>query len=126
MDYSPPGFSIHRNTGMGCHFLFQRIFLTQGSNQCLLYCRQTLYRLSHQGSPCESIYKYTYTRKIRVYPFALKQFSVFQYISFCLYCICFRNWKIKCTNISYVTPMTFENSHLFSLKLWSLIVFIMS
>ena len=36
---------------MGCHFLFQGIFLTQGSNAGLLYCRQLLYPLSHQGSP---------------------------------------------------------------------------
>ena len=25
-----------KNTGVGCHFLLQRIFLTQGSNPCLL------------------------------------------------------------------------------------------
>ena len=35
MDCSPPGSSVHgifpgRNPGMGCHFLLQRIFLTQG------------------------------------------------------------------------------------------------
>ena len=36
---------------MGCHFLLQGIFLTQGSNPGLPHCRQTLYRLSHQGSP---------------------------------------------------------------------------
>ena len=38
---------------MGCHFLLQGIFLTQGSNSCLfhlLHCRQILYHLSHQGS----------------------------------------------------------------------------
>ena len=29
---------------MGCHFLLQGIFPTQGSNLGLLYCRQTLYR----------------------------------------------------------------------------------
>ena len=34
---------------MGCHFLLQGIFLTQGSNPGLPHCRQTLYRLSHQG-----------------------------------------------------------------------------
>ena len=34
---------------MGCHFLLQRIFPTQGSNPGLPHCRQTLYRLSHQG-----------------------------------------------------------------------------
>ena len=26
-----------KNTGKGCHFLLQKIFLTQGSNLCLLY-----------------------------------------------------------------------------------------
>ena len=36
---------------MGCHFLLQGIFPTQGSNSGLLHCRQILYRLSHQGSP---------------------------------------------------------------------------
>ena len=39
------------NTGVGCHFLLQGIFPTQGSNPGLSHCRQTLYRLSHQGSP---------------------------------------------------------------------------
>ena len=33
---------------MGCHALFQRIFPTQGSNPCLLHCRQILY---HHGRP---------------------------------------------------------------------------
>ena len=37
------------NTGVACHFLFQEIFLTQGSNSVLLHCRQILYHLSHQG-----------------------------------------------------------------------------
>ena len=31
------------------HFLLQRIFPIQGSNLCLLHCRQILYQLSHQG-----------------------------------------------------------------------------
>ena len=33
---------------MGCHFLLQGIFLTQGSKPGLLHCRQVLYHLSHQ------------------------------------------------------------------------------
>ena len=33
---------------MSCHFLFQGIFLTQGSNPGLPYLKQTLYHLSHQ------------------------------------------------------------------------------
>ena len=35
---------------MGCHFLLQGIFLTQGSNPGLLHSRQILYRLSYKGS----------------------------------------------------------------------------
>ena len=34
---------------VGCHFLLQEIFLTQGSNLSPLHCRQILYHLSHQG-----------------------------------------------------------------------------
>ena len=40
------GFSRQKN-GVGCHFLLQRIFLTQGSNPGLLHCRKTLYHLNH-------------------------------------------------------------------------------
>ncbi|KAB0361994.1 hypothetical protein FD754_006150, partial [Muntiacus muntjak] len=36
-----------KNTGVGCHFLLQEIFLTQGLNPGLPHSRQTLYRLSH-------------------------------------------------------------------------------
>ena len=39
------------STGVGCHFLLQEIILTQGLNPGLPHCRQTLYCLSHQGSP---------------------------------------------------------------------------
>ena len=47
VDYSPPGSSFHgifqaKNTGVGCHFLLQGIFLTQGLNQGFPHCRQTL------------------------------------------------------------------------------------
>ena len=37
--------------GVGCHFLLQRIFQTQGSNTHLIPCRQILNHLSHQGCP---------------------------------------------------------------------------
>ena len=61
MDYSPPGSSVHgdspgKNTEVGCHALLQGIFLTQGSKPGLPHCRQILYLLSHQGSPCDVIY----------------------------------------------------------------------
>ena len=51
---SPPGSSIHgifQNTGVGCHFLLQGIFPTQGLNLDLPPCRQILYQLSHHGIP---------------------------------------------------------------------------
>ena len=46
-----PWNSLGKNTGVGCHFLFQVIFPTQGSNPGLVHCRQILCHLSHQGSP---------------------------------------------------------------------------
>ena len=55
MDCSPPGSSVHGifQAGVlkwvGCHFLLQGIFLTQGSNPGLSHCRQMLYHLS-QGA----------------------------------------------------------------------------
>ena len=56
MNCSLPGSSVHgdspgKNTGVGCHALFQGIFPTHGSNPGLLHCRWILYCLSHQGSP---------------------------------------------------------------------------
>ena len=40
-----------KNTGVGCHFLLQGIFTTQELNPGLQHCRQSLYCLSHGGSP---------------------------------------------------------------------------
>ena len=45
-----------KNTGVGSLSLCQGNFLTQESNQGLLHCRQILYQLSYQGSPCH-LYK---------------------------------------------------------------------
>ena len=44
-----------KSAGVDCHCLLQGIFQTQESNPGLLHCRQTLYRLSHQGSYCGTI-----------------------------------------------------------------------
>ena len=56
MDCSLPGFSIHgvfqaRITGVGCHFLLQGIFLTQGLNPRVLHWQAGSLPLSHPGSP---------------------------------------------------------------------------
>ena len=45
-----PWDSPGKNTGVGCHFLLQGIFLTQGSNPGLPHCRQMFYWLSYMGS----------------------------------------------------------------------------
>ena len=49
-----PWNSLGKNTGVGCHFLLQGIFLTQGSNLGLLHWRWILDCVSHQGSPVYS------------------------------------------------------------------------
>ena len=56
MDCSLPGSSVHgdspgKNTGVGCQFLLQGIFPTQGLNPGLPHCTLILYHLSHQGTP---------------------------------------------------------------------------
>ena len=50
---APPsmGFSRQEYTGVGCHFLLQEIFPTQGLNPGLQHCRQMLYHLSYEGRP---------------------------------------------------------------------------
>ena len=61
IDCSSPGFSVHgiipgKNTGMGCHFLPQGIFPTQGLNRglsCLLHWQVGSSPLVPLGSPSE-------------------------------------------------------------------------
>ena len=52
MDYTVNGILQARILEwVASHSLLQGIFLTQGLNPGLLPCRQSLYHLSHQGSP---------------------------------------------------------------------------
>ena len=67
VDYSPPKFlwpwnSPGKNTGVGCHFLLQGIFLTQGLNPDLLHFRQILYHMSHQGSFYNTLDEFIYNK----------------------------------------------------------------
>ena len=50
-----PWDSPGKSTRVGCHFLLQGIFQTQGLNLGLLHCGQILYHLSHQESPSNII-----------------------------------------------------------------------
>ena len=55
-----PWISTGKNTGVGCHSLYQGIFLTQGSNPSLPHCRQILYHLSHHEERKPHINLYLY------------------------------------------------------------------
>ena len=79
---------------MGCCFLLQGIFLTQGSNLCLLcllHCRQILYPLSHLGSPLMDIHDSKDSLNLFtsiflfLFPFLPSFLSPFSFLSFCLH-----------------------------------------
>ena len=73
MDYSLPGSSVMRlprqEYGVGCHFLLQGIFPTQGLNPHLLHWQVDSLPLHHLESPLEGprIGKFIETEKIRHY-----------------------------------------------------------
>ena len=48
-----------KNAGVGCHFLLQGIFLTQGSNPDLLHWQVDSLPLSHQGGSCAALLGHT-------------------------------------------------------------------
>ena len=79
MDCSPPGSSVHgdsagKNTGVGCHALFQGIFPTQGSSPGLLHCRQADSLLSEPpGKPYTHTHTHTHTY-IHTYIYSRKRF----------------------------------------------------
>ena len=60
-----PWDSPGKNSGVGCHFLLQGIFSTQGSNAGLQHCRQTLKPLSHQEEPAKASQGILNKRKVR-------------------------------------------------------------
>ena len=53
-----------KNNGVGCHFLLQRIFLTQELNLSLLLGRQILYHGATWEAPCLKSVYYQGKRKI--------------------------------------------------------------
>ena len=78
---SPPGSSVHgdspgKNTGVGCRFLLQGIFPTQGSNPGLPHCRWILYPLSHQGIIFQIRIKSTKSNQI---PLLKGNFNLFKF-----------------------------------------------
>ena len=86
------GISAGKNTGVGCHYLLQGIFPTQGSNPGLLPCRKILYHQSHQGSIKHCIIYILYSKWI-----AKVLFSVYHICSVrtSTSTITITRWKIK-------------------------------
>ena len=63
---APPSMEFSRQEyWSGLPFLLQGIFPTQGLNPGLPYCRQTLYHLSHQGSPFNILLK---SKELKTFP----------------------------------------------------------
>ena len=59
---------LDKNTGVGCHFLLQQIFPTQGLNPCLLHGQVDSLPLSHQESP--AVEYSSAIKKNEIMPFA--------------------------------------------------------
>ena len=77
MDCSLPGSSVHgKDTGVGCYFLFQRIFLTQELNLGLSQCRQILYLPNYKGSP-QGLYCFKNSLKVFFHIFMWYFYSFF-------------------------------------------------
>ena len=63
MDCSPPSSSVHGTekwSGVGCHFLLQRIFPTQGSNTLLQHQQVDYLPLGHQGRQKKNVSTHWY------------------------------------------------------------------
>ena len=80
----PPGFSVHgaenfpgKNIGVGCHFLLQGIFLTQGSKPSLLlllHWQADSLPLHHMGSP---FHEFTHTLHVCMHAESLSHVRLF-------------------------------------------------
>jgi len=68
-----------KSTGVGCHFLLQGIFLTQGLNLGLPHCRQPFYHLSHQGISHSTILQCKKEKIIKENKMTLGMFPLFQF-----------------------------------------------
>ena len=107
-----------KSTGVGCCFLPQGIFPTQGSNPGLLHCRQTLYHLSHQGSPT------TFIDPAKSY------FSIFYSWTSCtfmsitnFFCQTSPSSKLEAWRHRETYPLSQTIAHLIRPRLWSLALF---
>ena len=116
---------LGKSTGVGCHFLLQGIFLTQGSNPGLPYCRQTLYRLSQQGPGEESS-----RPKLKTPAFCLQVINIHWRVRWLVFspsklvlCPGIENWETKNAIIDYLKH-TKKKFFLMKQLVWILILFL--
>ena len=107
-----PWKSPGKNTGVSSHSLLQGIFPTQGWNLGLLHCRQILYCLSYQRSPCPRLFQF-------VFLFNYLFFYIYTY--FFLFFIFY--WSVVDLQCFRYTARWFSytNTHILLLKLFSII-----
>ena len=75
-----------KNTGVGCHFLFQRLFLTQGSIPCLLHLlpsQEDSLLLSHLGSPTKLRDTHKNSKYFTIFKITLAFLLIALYILYC-------------------------------------------
>ena len=76
-----------KNTRVGCHFLLQEIFPTQGSNLHLLHWQVNSLSLSHLGSPTNIIYHSIYLYLLNFFPLIFPSFiSCMSFVKLILVC----------------------------------------
>ena len=76
-----------KGTGVGCHFLLQGIFLTQGSNLCLLcllHCRQILYYCPTWEAPMLHLILANRVRSNKWYQWIL-WLTIFVFVAYSIY-----------------------------------------
>jgi len=99
-----------KKTGVGCHFLLQGIFPTQGSNPGLLHCRQMLYLLF----PC--VFVVSLNRIGTICPRHLSFDSCVLFISSSILSRCHLSSSNICFNFIYITESyTLDTHHSVSL-----------
>ena len=66
---------LGKSTRVGCHFLLQGIFLTQGSNPGLPHCRQTLHQWNCKGLINHDLFNLLFMLKIWPHIFGVFEMS---------------------------------------------------
>ena len=104
----PNSLWLHGLQPTSCHFLLQGIFPTQGSNPCLLHCRQILYQLSYKGSPRQSIL--LNKRQFGGMPYLINLSSYWLWDGWTSECVCVCACALKCAWPEY-TQFSISGGH---------------